>query len=74
MADAVNGPFEQGGQSGFSMELRWTDRWIGGIAAMVSLDLATMQPICHYATPHPLHTVNQQFSLLTSVMETLSTQ
>jgi hypothetical protein len=30
-----NGPFEQGGQSVFSMELRWMDRWIGGIAAMV---------------------------------------
>jgi hypothetical protein len=32
------------------------DRWTTGIAAMVSLDLANMQPICHYAmVPNHFH-------------------
>jgi hypothetical protein len=30
-----NGPFEQDGTRVYRMAIQWTDRWIGGIAAMV---------------------------------------
>jgi hypothetical protein len=70
------GPFEQDGHRVYRMDIQWTDRWTTGIAAMVSLDLANMQPICQYATPLPLssHAINQLPSLCASVVITLSTK
>ena len=39
------GPFEQDVEQFYRVELQWTDRWIGGIAAMVPNDFH-YQPKC----------------------------
>ena len=69
------GPFEQDVEQFYRVELQWTDRWTTGIVAMVSLDFATIQPICHYTTSLPLsHQFNNGPSLFTSVVIALTCQ
>ena len=56
------GPFEQDVEQFYRVALQWTDRWIGGIAAMVPNDFHYLPKSFCWATL-PLY---NQFAIITS--------